>query len=336
MDYESQETICRFCHGSAEESELIVPCACSGSIKYVHRTCLDSWRAASPNPQSFSNCDVCHFTYRLRELREKHRAAQAKFVLLMLRDFFLFAIVVNALILGLGFLASLVHPNQILHSYLPSSNLVNPDWSPAAQAVAIAYECGAVVLLFIIGVVGSCVYCVKLCTKNSRREPSYSSDYYVYYPYNSYYFGDWWFLYWISCQPHSHHVGGGNDCAACCYCCANGGNCGHGAECGNCGGGCGNVDCGKDLGSAALIVVLVIVLVFVVLGIVFSIIAIIALSSTLSKRHIRVLKNRTNCAVYEVVDLAKHPELRDVPNDLSAPLIVSPSAPLLMQMKSGV
>ena len=55
---------CRICfeHGG----ELFAPCACTGSMRYVHRSCLDEWRVRSANPHSFARCDQCHASYRCR------------------------------------------------------------------------------------------------------------------------------------------------------------------------------------------------------------------------------------------------------------------------------
>lgn len=45
--------------------ELISPCYCRGTMKWVHRMCLDAWRAASTSTDSYSRCEQCGFKYRL-------------------------------------------------------------------------------------------------------------------------------------------------------------------------------------------------------------------------------------------------------------------------------
>ena len=35
---------CRICLQSDDQDDMIAPCLCSGSSKYVHRSCLDRWR----------------------------------------------------------------------------------------------------------------------------------------------------------------------------------------------------------------------------------------------------------------------------------------------------
>lgn len=57
---------CRLCLDSGENEEtgpLIVPCRCSGSVQYVHRQCLDRWRATRHNANTFDMCEVCKFRY---------------------------------------------------------------------------------------------------------------------------------------------------------------------------------------------------------------------------------------------------------------------------------
>lgn len=49
--------LCRICRTSGEEgSPLYYPCACSGSIKYVHQECLLQWLSHS----NARHCEVLH------------------------------------------------------------------------------------------------------------------------------------------------------------------------------------------------------------------------------------------------------------------------------------
>nr|CAH7768505.1 unnamed protein product [Callosobruchus chinensis] len=54
--------ICRICHCEADaENPLLSPCYCSGSLKYVHQTCLRQWLAASDT----RSCELCKFNFIL-------------------------------------------------------------------------------------------------------------------------------------------------------------------------------------------------------------------------------------------------------------------------------
>jgi len=52
--------VCRICHGeSTPEAPLIAPCSCSGSMKFVHQECIQTWLKSS---RSLS-CELCRFSY---------------------------------------------------------------------------------------------------------------------------------------------------------------------------------------------------------------------------------------------------------------------------------
>ncbi|PAA73628.1 hypothetical protein BOX15_Mlig008835g1 [Macrostomum lignano] len=73
---DSNELICRICHSSETEAmapasdnnsdcqtaaanPLISPCLCSGTLKYVHRDCLQYWVKS----QDIKMCELCHFGF---------------------------------------------------------------------------------------------------------------------------------------------------------------------------------------------------------------------------------------------------------------------------------
>lgn len=68
-DEENQTTpsICRFCLESDNEEDLIVPCRCSGSMKFVHRYCLQEWRSQDVNSNNFKRCNQCLSEYELTD-----------------------------------------------------------------------------------------------------------------------------------------------------------------------------------------------------------------------------------------------------------------------------
>lgn len=54
---------CRICMETEPAGSLFSPCRCRGTMKYVHRECLQRWRSTSTNQQSFYRCDQCHCRY---------------------------------------------------------------------------------------------------------------------------------------------------------------------------------------------------------------------------------------------------------------------------------
>ncbi|CAK1604062.1 unnamed protein product [Parnassius mnemosyne] len=56
----SSGDICRICHCESEpHNPLLAPCYCSGSLKYVHQSCLQQWLTASAT----KSCELCKFNF---------------------------------------------------------------------------------------------------------------------------------------------------------------------------------------------------------------------------------------------------------------------------------
>ncbi|MCL7026683.1 hypothetical protein MKW94_008584 [Papaver nudicaule] len=66
---EEEEKICRICHGSGDsENPLQYPCACSGTIKFVHPKCLLHWM----KQQITFECEVCKHRYSVCRVYAKN------------------------------------------------------------------------------------------------------------------------------------------------------------------------------------------------------------------------------------------------------------------------
>lgn len=52
---------CRVCQcGSEGSEELLSPCLCKGSVRWVHRVCLDEWRGVGGRPaRRATSCELC-------------------------------------------------------------------------------------------------------------------------------------------------------------------------------------------------------------------------------------------------------------------------------------
>jgi E3 ubiquitin-protein ligase DOA10 len=57
---------CRFCLESETNStdEMIEPCACRGSVQYVHQLCLTKWARMDPENNA-TNCSICKFPFTI-------------------------------------------------------------------------------------------------------------------------------------------------------------------------------------------------------------------------------------------------------------------------------
>lgn len=62
---------CRICYSeeNAREDPLISPCLCTGTMRHVHVSCLNAWRAAAPDARSSFRCDQCRYNYRIERTR---------------------------------------------------------------------------------------------------------------------------------------------------------------------------------------------------------------------------------------------------------------------------
>nr|POF01987.1 e3 ubiquitin-protein ligase march1 [Quercus suber] len=72
---------CRICL-ETDGRDFIAPCKCKGTSKYVHRECLDHWRAVREG-FAFAHCTTCKAPYHLRV----HVAADRKWRTLKFRFF---------------------------------------------------------------------------------------------------------------------------------------------------------------------------------------------------------------------------------------------------------
>ena len=61
---EEGEKRCRLCYGGEEDGPLVQPCACRGSIKWIHEHCLTKWRCTSTNEDAAYRCGQCLDEYR--------------------------------------------------------------------------------------------------------------------------------------------------------------------------------------------------------------------------------------------------------------------------------
>ena len=53
--------------GGERDDGFVSPCRCSGSMAWVHKSCLRLWRNRSPRRDSFYQCEQCFTAYRFRQ-----------------------------------------------------------------------------------------------------------------------------------------------------------------------------------------------------------------------------------------------------------------------------
>jgi hypothetical protein len=86
----NEEECCRICLDDDIRDNLIAPCACSGSSKWVHRECLDRWRTMNED-RAFARCTECLTDYTLISVCEDTAEVRARreksYYLHVFRDF---------------------------------------------------------------------------------------------------------------------------------------------------------------------------------------------------------------------------------------------------------
>ena len=59
-----EEKLCRLCWGDEDDGPLVQPCACRGSIQWIHEHCLEQWRRTAPREDAAFRCGQCMDEYR--------------------------------------------------------------------------------------------------------------------------------------------------------------------------------------------------------------------------------------------------------------------------------
>ncbi|KAH8969564.1 hypothetical protein BDL97_02G040400 [Sphagnum fallax] len=104
---------CRICLDSEGEDELISPCLCRGTQKFVHRSCLDNWRAVKEG-FAFAHCTECRASFHLRTNMPPDRWwLRLKFQLLVVRDHALLFIVVQMVVASMGMLVYVFYGDEL-------------------------------------------------------------------------------------------------------------------------------------------------------------------------------------------------------------------------------
>jgi len=148
-----QQIQCRLCLDGADGQELIVPCLCSGGSKYVHRACLDRWRATRHGPRTFDQCEVCQFVYVIDDkLTEEHTRMQL-YRLALLRDFVQVLGVALAIVSAVSAIVWLFDRSNSPYSFRILYHFCNPD--TCGTGALVYFIIGLAICLAVVGIIGS-------------------------------------------------------------------------------------------------------------------------------------------------------------------------------------
>ena len=118
---DSPTYICKICLSEAQRKEVIAPCDCRGSCKWVHRSCLDQWRTTKED-RAFGRCTECLRCYTLislsKDVSDSARKRYRKYIWLVIRDFGgAFALIQTCIILTALFIYGCDHNKHFLHAF---------------------------------------------------------------------------------------------------------------------------------------------------------------------------------------------------------------------------
>ncbi|KAG0454791.1 hypothetical protein HPP92_024083 [Vanilla planifolia] len=128
---------------------------CKGTQQFVHRSCLDHWRAVKAR-FAFSHCTTCKAQYHLRvELLDNHSWQKMKFRIFVARDIFLVFLAVQAFIALLGAFAYVLDRNGSFR------NSFTDGWDGILSKHPVPfYYCSGVVAFFVLlGFMGLILHC---------------------------------------------------------------------------------------------------------------------------------------------------------------------------------
>ncbi|KNA18693.1 hypothetical protein SOVF_068390 [Spinacia oleracea] len=267
----SEQFQCRICL-ETDGRDFIAPCKCKGTSKYVHRECLDQWRAVKEG-FAFAHCTTCKVPYHLRVHALADRKWRTlKFRFFVTRDILFIFLAVQLVITSLAYLVYMVDGYQDFWLQI--------YWG-FDKHFSFFYICGALLFFALLGLSGCFITCYDRRVRNDLAQPCRE-------------------LCLCCCHPGlcaDCHLPGTlciwTDCTACCEGCA-----GSVGECGSCLGGAG--EAGLPL---LFIMALVVLGLFTVIGIFYSVLVATMVGQRIWQRHYHILAKRMLTKEYVVEDV---------------------------------
>jgi uncharacterized membrane protein YgcG len=174
---------CRLCFEGG--GDLIAPCSCRGTSKWVHRECLNRWRSMNHNPAAFTQCTECHFEYRLEQVARTQPEMQRRIQMRVARDTSLVFVAMQSVIFLAALAVRLCDPSEALVKavglrQLPGQDVSHGLWNAIEYHKTTYYICGLLLLLAVVGTVAATVFIHDWCigSGNARGRRCGLLDYY--------------------------------------------------------------------------------------------------------------------------------------------------------------
>jgi len=75
---EEEEKVCRICLET--NGHLINVCGCKGSVKYVHKECIEKWQKMAPTLESKTYCQLCKEKYEFEGMYKQNKRIDIMFL----------------------------------------------------------------------------------------------------------------------------------------------------------------------------------------------------------------------------------------------------------------
>jgi hypothetical protein len=159
---EETEKLCRICHGDDHVHDMIAPCRCSGSVKYVHRSCLDTWRAKGLAHDSFLRCPTCKQCYVLEKQNSEARA-KSLYRRRVFRDISLLFFALTSMVC-------------VCIGIMSFCNWFYLSFDPAYITALVDIACGIGLFFAIAGLIGLCIGMISCCRRINPPAHPYNFD----------------------------------------------------------------------------------------------------------------------------------------------------------------
>ncbi|KAK9110621.1 hypothetical protein Sjap_018681 [Stephania japonica] len=261
---------CRICL-ETDGRDFIAPCKCKGTSKYVHRECLDHWRAVKEG-FAFAHCTTCKAPYYLRVQGVADRKWRTlKFRFFVTRDIIFIFLLVQLVIASLAYVVYLIDGLQQFWFRLTCG---------LASEISFYYICGSFLFFALLGLLGCFITCYDRRVRSDLSQPCRE-------------------LCLCCCHPGlcaDCHLPGTlcmwTDCTACLEGCA--------STAGECGCLAGAGEAGLPL---LLITGLIVLALFTVIGIFYSVLVATMVGQRIWQRHYHILAKRMLTKEYVVEDV---------------------------------
>lgn len=107
-----EEKQCRICLEDDNPNDMINPCLCKGTQKYVHRECLNQWRSVNVNPKAFTHCTVCNYEYKTITIDSGNIKFLEKINKFLVKNFFTFLFLNQVIIFFFSFFMLILDVNN--------------------------------------------------------------------------------------------------------------------------------------------------------------------------------------------------------------------------------